>query len=56
MTDLISWGAHDWSQPQPWATIPCPCCEEAELAKAFNADPTDFVCMNCGEQTKIEAR
>jgi hypothetical protein len=56
MTRLMSWAGHDWTQPLPWATVPCPCCGENELAKAFSADPTDFVCMNCGETTKIEAR
>jgi hypothetical protein len=56
MTELMSWADHDWTQPQPWATVPCPVCEERELAKAFSADTTMFVCMNCGELTKIEDR
>lgn len=51
---LMSWRDQDWTQPLPWATVPCPVCEETELAKHFSADDTDFVCMACGCVTKIE--
>lgn len=51
---LMTWYGVDWTRPLPWATIPCPACEENELAAAVARRIEDFVCMNCGLVTLIE--
>lgn len=45
---LMSWLGHDYTQPEPWATVACPACGERELARAPHRKPTEFVCMTCG--------
>lgn len=50
---LMSWPAADETRPYPWAAVPCPGCDETELAAARGFRPSDFVCMTCGYLTQI---
>lgn len=52
---LMSWSGVDWTQPQPWAVVPCRACGERELAMHLLGADTDFVCMACGDVQKVEA-